>query len=215
MDELEILKKDWQSREQEYPQLSSKEIYPMLLRKSSSMVKWIFYISVAELVLWTALSLIVPESSKQINEEMGMKTTLIVMSVLGYVITLAFIYLFYRNYRTIKVTDTIKNLMASILRTRRTVQYFVYYNIGMAIVLLVISNIVYYQRKDDLYAVLSKYSESYAAIPVESFTSVFFTAQLIVGILLIGFLMLFYYLIYGLLLRRLKRNYKELKKIEV
>lgn len=215
MDELEILKKDWQTREQEFPKLSSKEIYPMLLRKSSSMVKWIFYISIAELVLWTALSLIVPESSKQINEEMGLKNTLLIVSIVGYVITITFIYLFYRNYRTIKVTDSIKNLMANILRTRRTVQYFVYYNIGTAVILLIVSNIVYYQRKDDLYSVLAKYNETYAAIPVESFTTVFFTAQLIVGVLLVGALILFYYLIYGLLLRRLKRNYRELKKIEV
>lgn len=215
MDELEILKKDWQTREQEFPKLSSKDIYPMLLRKSSSMVKWIFIISVAELVLWTALSLIVPESSKQINEAMGLKDTLLIVSIVGYVITVTFIYLFYRNYRTIQVTDSIKKLMANILRTRRTVQYFVYYNIGTAILLLIYTNIHYYRRKDELYTVFSEFSDSYAAIPVESFTAVFFTAQLIVGVALVLFLVLFYYLIYGLLLRRLKRNYRELKKIEV
>jgi Na+/H+-dicarboxylate symporter len=33
-------------------------------------------------------------------------------------------------------------------------------------------------------------------------------------VILIGVLILFYWVIYGLLLRRLKRNYRELKKIE-
>jgi hypothetical protein len=75
MDELEVLKKEWQTREQEFPKLSSKEIYPMLLSKSSSLVKWIFYISIAELVLWTVLAFVAPESSKQINEAMGLKST--------------------------------------------------------------------------------------------------------------------------------------------
>ena len=93
MDELEVLKKEWQSREQEFPRLSSKEIYPMLLRKSSSLVKWIFYISIAELVLWTSLAFVAPESSKQINEAMGLKGTLTTVSIIGYVITVFFIIL--------------------------------------------------------------------------------------------------------------------------
>ncbi|MCW5519786.1 hypothetical protein J1N09_08040 [Aureitalea sp. L0-47] len=215
MDELEVLKREWQSREQEFPKLSSKEIYPMLLRKSSSLVKWIFYISIAELILWTSLAFVAPESSKQINEAMGLKSTLLIVSIVGYVITFVFIYLFYKNYRSIQVTDSIKNLMSSILRTRKTVRYFVYYNIGAAILLLTFTNIYYYSKKEMLYATFSKFSEDYAAIPPESFTTVFFTAQIIVGVLLIVFLVIFYRLVYGILLRRLKRNYRELKKIEV
>ena len=34
MDELELLKKDWQSREQKLPKLSYEDIYKMLLKKS-------------------------------------------------------------------------------------------------------------------------------------------------------------------------------------
>jgi membrane-associated HD superfamily phosphohydrolase len=215
MDELEVLKREWQTRDQEFPKLSSREIYPMLLRKSSSLVKWIFYISIAELVLWTSLAFVAPESSKQINEAMGLKTTLLVVSIIGYVITFIFIYLFYKNYRSIKVTDSIKNLMGNILRTRKTVRYFVFYNIGAAILLLTFTNIYYYSKKETLYATFAKYSEDYAAIPPESFTTVFFTAQIIVGVLLVVLLVIFYRLVYGILLRRLKRNYKELKKIEV
>ena len=215
MDELEVLKKQWQSREQEFPQLTYDEIYRMLWKKSSSMVKWIFYISIAELILWTSLAFIVPESSKQINEAMGLKNTMLVLSIVGYVITLVFIILFYRNYRLIKVTDTIRELMTSILRTRKTVQYFVYYNIGTAVLLLIFTNIYYYNRRDTLYDTFAEFSDSYAQIPAESFTTVFFTAQIIVGVLLILFLIVFYRLVYGILLRRLKRNYRELKKIEV
>jgi len=215
MDELEVLKKEWQSREQEFPRLSSKEIYPMLLRKSSSLVKWIFYISIAELILWTSLAFVAPESSKQINEAMGLKGTLTTVSIIGYVITIVFIILFYKNYRSIKVTDSIKNLIRNILRTRKTVQYFVYYNIGAAIVLLTYTNIFYYSKKETLYETFAKYSEDYAAIPAETFTDYFFLIQILVGAAFVLLLVLFYYLVYGLLLRRLKRNYRELKKIEV
>ena len=41
LDELELLKKDWQKREANLPKLSYEEIYPMIKKKSSSIVKWI------------------------------------------------------------------------------------------------------------------------------------------------------------------------------
>ena len=39
MDELDILKKDWNKPNTEQKQLSVKDIYPMLQKKSSSIVK--------------------------------------------------------------------------------------------------------------------------------------------------------------------------------
>ena len=66
MDHLDLLKQKWQSVEQELPQLSYGDIHQMLLKKSSSIVKWIFLISVGELLFWTILTFFVPESSKTI-----------------------------------------------------------------------------------------------------------------------------------------------------
>ena len=42
MDELELLKKDWRKKEEYLPKLSYDEIYKMIWKKSSSIVKWIF-----------------------------------------------------------------------------------------------------------------------------------------------------------------------------
>ena len=39
MDELELLKNDWQKDNANYPKLTYDEIYKMLLKKSSSIVK--------------------------------------------------------------------------------------------------------------------------------------------------------------------------------
>ena len=50
MDELELLKKDWQKKEKDLPKLSYDDIYKMIWKKSSSFVKWIFYISIIEFV---------------------------------------------------------------------------------------------------------------------------------------------------------------------
>ena len=107
MDDLDLLKQKWQSVEQELPKLSYGDIHQMLLKKSSSIVKWIFLISIGELLFWTVLTFFVPESSKTINESMGLKTTFIIVNVIHYTIFTVFIYLFYKNYRSIKSIELI------------------------------------------------------------------------------------------------------------
>ena len=215
MDNLELLKQTWQNREQELPELSYQDIYQMLLKKSSSIVKWIFFISIGELIFWTILAFFVPESSREINNSIGLKETFIVVNIIHYTIFAVFIYLFYKNYRSIQVTDTVKKLMKSILSTRQTVKYFVIYNVGASVLLLIGVNIYYYTKKEQLYELMVENFEGYSAIPQESFTSVFFISQLIFGVVLIGLILLFYRIIYGILMKRLKRNYNELRKIEV
>ncbi len=215
MDNLELLKKTWQNSEQELPKLSYQDIYQMLLKKSSSIVKWIFFISIGELLFWTILAFFVPESSREINNSLGLKTTFIIVNIVHYCIFALFIYLFYKNYRSIKVTDTIKDLMKSIINTRKTVKYFVIYNVGASVLLLLGINMYYFTKKDELYHLMVENFEGYSAIPQENFTSIFFWSQLIFGVILIALILIFYRIIYGILLKRLKRNYNELRKIEV
>jgi hypothetical protein len=215
MDNLELLKEKWQNREQELPKLSYKDIYQMLLKKSSSIVKWIFLISIGELLFWTILAFFVPESSKAINNGIGLKPTFLIINIVHYCIFAVFIYLFYKNYRLIAVTDTIKDLMKSILNTRKTVKYFVMYNVGASVLLLLGINLFYYTKKDELYRLIAENFEGYGAIPKESFTSVFFISQLLFGLLFIGLILFFYRILYGILLKRLKHNYNELSKIEM
>ncbi|PVW13953.1 hypothetical protein [Marixanthomonas spongiae] len=221
MDELELLKKDWQSREQELPKLSYSDIYQMLLKKSSSIVKWIFYISIAEIIFWTLLAVVIPNVSEnfkisnRINDAMGLHNILIVLNIINYLVFGAFIYLFYKNHRSVKVTDSVKQLMKNILKTRKTVKYFVIYNVGATTLIMLAINIYYYINQEQLYALMVQNFDGYSAISQEGFASVFFLAQFIFGLLFIGLILLFYRIVYGILLRRLKKNYKELKKIEV
>lgn len=215
MDNLDLLKEQWQKREQELPKLSYKDIYQMLLQKSSSMVKWIFFISIGELLFWTILAFFVPESSREFNNSMGLKTAFLVINIVHYVIFAVFIYIFYVNYRSIQVTDTIKDLMRSILNTRKTVKYFVVYNVVAATLVLIGVNFFYYTKKEQLYNLMVESYAGYGSIPQESFTSIFFLSQFIFGLLLIGLILVFYRIIYGILLKRLKRNYDELRKIEM
>ncbi|GEQ85897.1 hypothetical protein ULMS_14050 [Patiriisocius marinistellae] len=215
MDQLELLKSKWQQQEQTHPTLSYKDIYKMLLKKSSSIVKWIFMISIAEILFWIVISFLTPESNKDLIQNIGLKESLSIISIFHYVILAVFLVLFYLNYKKIKVTDTAKELMANILKTRKTVKYFVIYNVLGTILAFLYVNMYFYTKKTELYTLLTNGNKNYAAIPAESFTSIFFITQLVVGAVFIGLLVLVYRIIYGILLKRLKNNYDELERIEL
>ena len=215
MDELELLKSKWQEGNQELPKLSYNDIYKMRHNKSASIVKWIFIISVCELVFWIILGFLSPESNKELLVQIGLQNTLTIFYVIHYVVIAVFLVLFYLNQKNIKTTDTVKNLMHSIIKTRKTVSYFVIYNVVSTALILVYINLYFFTKKSELYNILIKENEAYQGVPIETFTSVFFITQFIVGILFIGLILLFYRIVYGILLRKLKHNYGELEKIEL
>lgn len=54
MEELDFLKSHWQKKES-FPQIEANEIRNMLHKSSSSIVKWIFIISILEFVFGIAI----------------------------------------------------------------------------------------------------------------------------------------------------------------
>ena len=213
MDELELLKKDWQKEDSKYPKLTYDEIYKMILKKSSSIVKWIFIISLIEFALWTLVSfgLKDTESMKRF-EQYDADMILIPITVLGYIILAYFFYLFFKNYKTISATDTAKNLMENILKTRRTVKYYVAFNL---IYLVIATVVVLFIEFDQDQQLIGKLNEASTNGEVFKFYATMIISIFVVLGIFIALLLLFYYLIYGLLLKRLNRNYKELKRLEV
>jgi len=215
MDELELLKEKWQATEQNLPTLSFNDIYKMLLKKSSSIVKWIFIISIGELLFWTVLAFLVPESSRDFAKEMGMDKIFLAINIIHYAVFAYFIFLFWKNHKKIKVTDSVSNLMENILKTRKTVKYFVIYNIGTTILLMIGVNLYYYFNGEALEKAVKHNTDQYDAIPPEIFLEKFLFINIAVGSIMILIVLLFYFLVYGYLLKRLKRNYKELQKMEI
>src|SRR5210317_1647077 len=114
IDELELLKKDWQKQEANLPKLSYEEIYRMIWKKSSSVVRWIFYISIIEFLLPHLLYLI-PSFRDGLNYQfasrLGINGWLIALTAVQYVVAFYFIFQFYRRYREISVLDNAQNLM--------------------------------------------------------------------------------------------------------
>lgn len=213
-DELEILKSDWKKRQQNLPKLSYNEIYKMLFKKSTNIVKWIFIISIAELIFWTSLSLITPQSTYEVIELLGFTRLMVIINIIHYIIFISFIVVFFKNYASIKVTDNTKQLMASILKTRKTVRYFVIYNVGGFTLLLIFLNLLYYSQGDLLFEYFSQ-NNSVTYQDKDSFMFMFYIFNIIFGLIMIGLVILFYRIVYGIFLKRLKKNYNELAKIEL
>ena len=210
MDKLDKLKENWQSEEHELPKVSFDKIYKMLLKKSSSIVKWIFVISIIELLFWISLYFILPEDNINMMKELGLERVMYYCEIFHFFIFGIFIILFYKNYKSIQVTDSTNVLMQNILNTRKTVRYFVYYNVGMTIAFSIAIDTYLYNNSEKLYEVMGLAKQG---IPKEGFANIFIISQIIVGFIIIALLILFYWLVYGILLKKLKGNYKELKKI--
>lgn len=207
MDELELLKKDWKNRDSELPKLSYNEIYKMILKKSSSIVKWIFLISVIEFVLWSSIDIIVRLSGEYDDLDiLGLENFSVISTILSYGILIYFIVRFYINYKNIKTTDSASVLMKNILNTRKTVKQYVWVNISfLSLTTLVI--IMYMTFYTDTY-------EAQSADQNIPLYLVIITSVLILAVF-IGLLTLLYRVVYGILTRKLKKNYQELQKLEV
>ena len=214
MDELELLKKDWDTSKQNYPNLNKEEIYKLISKRSSSIVKWIFIISVLEFSLWTILSFSLDSSNIAIEKIQSYDYGFIYYLFVGisYIVLFGFMYLFYKNYRNISVTENTKMLMERILKTRKTVKQYVIYNITvmyLGIILGVIMELSSNSETQILISDIKSESENGIYIFYLIVAVLSLIAMALITILFLGF----YYLIYGLLLKRLKINYKELKKI--
>ena len=212
MDELDLLKKDWEKGESSFPKLSYNDIYKMILKKSSSIVKWIFIISLLEFVFWTFISFFLKDNkSMQRFEQYDADYILIPMAVVGYIILAYFFYLFFKNYRTISVTDNAKLLMENILKTRRTVKQYVAFNL---IYLVIATFVVLYIEFDKDQLLISQAQQAAANGEAFKFYAVLILTTVLLLAIAVVLLLLFYWLVYGILLKHLNRNYKELKKLE-
>ncbi len=210
MDELDKLKNAWKTQDYSKHKVSTQDIYKMLHAKSSSYVKWIFYISIAEFLIVSVLNVFMSQKKYfSIYEKMGMETTLQILTAISYLIMIAFIVLFYRNYKKICVDCDSKTLMNSILKTRKTVKKYIYFNIGFMFVSMFVmfyeifsstSNTLLYKKTSN--------------IPYELSNTIIIVSISIAMIIMIAIILLIYRLIYGILLRRLKKNYKELEQLD-
>lgn len=202
MDELELLKQDWKRQEKNLPHVEKDEIRAMMHKKSTSIVKWIFIISIAEFLFWISLEAI--SNIDATNEEikaLGIETFYNVSSVINYAMIFVFIALFFINFRKIKTNDSIKGLMKNIINTRRTVKFYVWYNIIFFSIIFLFAGFLAIDQVT-----------AGAELKVKLVYGVMLLVVLGIALLI---LILFYRLLYGILTRRLYKNYQALRRLEM
>ena len=118
---------------------------------------------------------------------------------IAYGFVLYFLVLFYKNYKSISTTDTTKMLMKKILKTRKTVRNYVIFNLAYTALLMII-------------VITASININFEDLNAKQIMLIILLT-IIITALLLGVLFLFYQLLYGILLRKLNRNYKELSKL--
>ncbi|MFN8325045.1 MAG: hypothetical protein U0T80_04730 [Flavobacteriaceae bacterium] len=182
----------------------------MIHKISSSNVKWILIISVLEFLAWASISLCfnTDDYFKKLHAESFIPFFKI-LNAINYAVIFWFIYKFYKSYIKISTTTSTKQLMKDILSTRKTVQNYVAYNLSMIAISMVLGFVLAYLYNPKFDAIKFQ-------IAHDNYTMLFKMIGIFGGFLFVfvfGF-WLFYKLLYGILLRKLRRNYNELKKIE-
>lgn len=208
MTHIDKFKDVWKNQEVDKIKYSYNDIQKMLHKKSSSIVKWIFYISLIEFGFWSILSFTLDPDWNDLDLKFRMHLFLGVLNSINYLVIAFFIVLFYRNFKSISASSNTKKLMSDILKTRRTVLYYVMYNVGMLIIGFAV--ILYFVFTSDNF--INKLQLARPDSSLNSTIGLAIFISIIVIAIVVGILLLFYRLIYGILLKQLLKNYKELSK---
>lgn len=202
MENLDNLKDLWKNQEASNIVFTKKDIHNMVQRKSSSVVKWILIISILEFILPNLIFLFTDfDATKEFYNLYGLTNAMMVYTVIHIIIIIIFIYVFYKNYQNISVSSNVKILLGDILKTRRTVKYYIYYNLSiMGIIGLHI-----------FYAVFNSIEFQDKLVEGTSMAQIWMASIILLGLALLIF-WLFYRVLYGFFLKKLKRNYAALSK---
>jgi hypothetical protein len=201
MDLLDNYKKAWSNQPEETNKLSAEDIYKMAHSKSSSIVKWIFIIGILEFVVLNSLYFVIDMDEAYAEyKKMGLENFILYSQIVVYAILFYFLVMFYLNYKRISTTDSTITLMKKIIKTRKTVRNYVLFNLGYITLLMIVVTVASINTNLD-----TLNNKQIILIIIST---------LIVTLLILTVLWLFYQLLYGILLKKLNRNYKKLSKLD-
>jgi len=202
MDALETYKQAWKNQsEKNKNTISRDEIFKIMHKKSSSIVKWLFIISICEFALLTTSYYFFDfKEIITLYQNLGLEDFFILSSICFYILLFYFLYQFYRNYRNISVIESNKKLMLKILKTRKTVKNYVAFNLLYIVITFSALSIAYFlQIKQEV---------------TNTKSLIIFSTTILILALFIGLFWLIYQLAYGILLKKLNKNYKELVNLD-
>lgn len=216
--DIDSLKKTWQDQSisDGYDQY---DIEVMLNKKSRNYVRYILWISIAEFIVFGLINFIALFSTNfhtdftnilnklqiknQTQVEFSLDRIYNWMKILSLLITGIFVIVFYRNYKKIDVESNLRKFITHIISFKKTVNLFIFSNIFLLVLFIgsMISLLTITIRQQNIH------------VDNPTFWSLIFAVclSLLISIVLI---LLYYKLAYGILLKRLSRNLKQLEKIE-
>ncbi|NMR36126.1 beta-carotene 15,15'-monooxygenase [Chryseobacterium aquaticum] len=216
--DLDSFKKTWQEQPVQN-KYDNDEILQMLNRKSRNYVKYIFWISVIEFVLFTAFGLFYILQNKESNtfltslQKLGVQQNeqlqdifdniYLAIKAFTLLITGYFVVKFYQNYRKIKVEEDLKEFISRIIKFKKTVNAFILINILIVVVFtsaLTIFGIYAIQNQNTTLA--------------DSSIIAFIVSFIISTVLCVVLIWAYYRLVYGILIKRLDKNLTQLKEID-
>jgi len=202
MDQLEKLKGVWQNQNESAIKFTKSDIFGMIQKKSSSVVKWILIISIIEFILPNLIILFTDNSaSKKLYDDYDLNGVMFNYTIIYVIIIIGFIYYFYKNYKNISADNSVKDLLHSILLTRKTVKYYINTNLTLA---AIIGLHVFYKVFNS--------SQFIDKLPENSNMVMVWTVAIAVFAFVLFIFWCIYRIVYGFFLRKLNRNYKELLK---
>ncbi|WP_102980832.1 beta-carotene 15,15'-monooxygenase [Chryseobacterium scophthalmum] len=216
--DLDSFKKTWQEQPVK-PKYDNNEILKMLNNKSRNYMKYIFWISVVEFLLFSVLGVFYliqnneSDSFLSILEKMGvhrdsqlitkLDNIYLIVKILSLVVTGFFVFKFYQNYRKIRIEEDLKLFIIRIITFKKTVNAFILTNIGLLIIL--ISALIGFT----FYILNSQNIE----LNSSAFTG-FIVGIIVSTILCVILIWVYYRLVYGIIMSRLDKNLNQLKEIE-
>ena len=210
MDELDLLKNSWKNTQNNYPKYNDAELYKMLHKKSTSIVKWILIISIIELILITGFDFFMSGNPEydDILIKYHVFYIIKVLTFIHYTIIIGFVYLFYKNFKKINVIDSLKNLMSNILLVKKITNYYIIYNI----IVMILTSIIYSIAAFIYDPIIQEFNtnKNKIALYIGFGFGIFICFSIIISIFYC-----LYRLIYGGLLKKLSKNYNELKKLDL
>lgn len=204
MDELELLKNHWK-KQTDFPHKSKSEMHLLIRKSSSNVLKWIIIINILEFAFFFLLPLLMKVDDSKDGYTDSQLQIINISEYISYAIPVIFIVLYIRLMRRIQVTDTVSTLLSNILQARKLLNIYIYTNITIFSLAIIFGAYIGIQQ-DEAFAMSSSFGPFYRILII--------TFIVIMVLVFLLFAWLFYKLLYGFLMRRLKRNYEHLKQIE-
>lgn len=200
MEELELLKKEWNKDEGEFKNYSENEIYSMIKHRSVSVAKTLLVIGLIEIILWSVYG--------YINGE---------FPYLRIILFSGFIILAILLFRKLKTGQNSLSLMKNILNLRKLIFGYA----GISFFLVILDNLIHFDlyTKDFMAGAKDGWNKGHHIVThtnPESMDPELGNYALFGFCMLVSFYLLYliYKRTYGKILSDLRKNYRELSKAE-